>query len=116
MISIPISKALGGQAGPGFSGSGSFGGGGGGGFTGGPGGAAFDGGSGGTSFLTDAFVNTIFTAGNLRDADPVFGLNSFVTIELIAPAEVPLPAAAWVFLAGLGGLGAAQRRKRANTR
>ena len=43
------------------------------------------------------------------DTAPPFGIDDFVFTSV---SEVPLPAAAWVFLAGLGGLGVTRRRKK----
>lgn len=62
-------------------------------------------------------VNNLITV----DSDFVFAEGPFdldngpfsnVTFGVFTASEVPLPAAAWMFLAGLGGLSAARRKRR----
>ena len=55
------------------------------------------------------------------DTGSIFGIGAFfddsqwklqaITFDIIPTTEVPLPAAGWMLLAGLGGLAAAKRRK-----
>lgn len=61
---------------------------------------------------SDLIMSVLFTCefnGDLACGlnDPIFG-----TFAAVNPSEVPLPAAAWLFIAGAGALGAARRRRR----
>lgn len=67
---------------------------------------------------TDLILSAIFTCDFNYDLacgliDPTFGN---ITLSDTGVSEVPLPAAAWVFLAGLGAIGAARRGKNASSR
>ena len=68
------------------------------------------------AFNDDSTLDTLMLA-NFLDGTQDSGANpSFVFASFTAQgvSEVPLPAAAWMFLAGLGGLSAARRKKRAS--
>ena len=65
------------------------------------------------SSLTNA-GGTIAVESGSEGAGPPDGIQRFIASgSLTTISEVPLPAAAWMFLAGLGGLSAARRKKRA---
>ena len=60
------------------------------------------------NIVLDAFVGF----GGSFSGDARFLIDYVVSVEVRELSEVPLPAAAWVFLAGLGGLGVTRRRKK----
>ena len=65
--------------------------------------------------LTQATVTElILSVPNASGVGPAFfngNPTSTFSLGVVPPAEVPLPAAAWMFLVGVGGLGAAKKRR-----
>lgn len=68
----------------------------------------------GASMLDFAMIN-VMTQGLSNEFNLVFNFGdgglAFDILPTQIPSEVPLPAAAWVFLAGLGGLSVARKRR-----
>lgn len=60
---------------------------------------------------TDLIMSVLFTCE--FNYDLACGLNDpvFSAFAEVSPSEVPLPAAAWLFIVGAGAIGAAKRRK-----
>lgn len=56
-------------------------------------------------------LTTFFTILPTGEVSGLQFINFRLVSATVAPTEVPLPAAAWVFLAGLGGLSALRRRR-----
>ncbi len=75
----------------------------------------------GDGYMLDGFVLSVQGDGMLADlgggswdwTNPEQGTSYLVfEAEISGPAPVPLPAAAWMLMAGIGGLGAMKRRSK----
>ena len=70
------------------------------------------GGAAGTYYLAITLYSVETAAGGVVTVDPSPFQTGSYSLLLDSVAPVPLPAAAWMFLAGVGGLGAMRRRAR----
>ena len=70
------------------------------------------GGGAGTYYLAITLYSVETAAGGVVTVDPSPFQTGSYSLLLDGVAAVPLPAAAWMFLAGVGGLGAMRRRAR----